>query len=84
LPLSDWRKKIVQELPTGYVYREECLFFKHSDSNRIATDTIRRCQAMIELAEHRAPRFAVGCQLYRMAASVCPVRVFVCVIAKDE
>src|SRR4051794_37719449 len=62
----------------------QCLFFKHCDPNRITTETLARCQDIIGFSEFRKPRYAVGCQLYRMAASVCPVRVLVCVIVKDE
>jgi hypothetical protein len=80
---KEWRKKVLQDLPSGYTFREESILLKHSDPNRVANETIKRCQEMIETSEFRKPRFAVGCRLYRMAASVCPVRVYVCVVAKD-
>jgi len=80
----EWRRRILNDLLPNEIYLEKCLFFKHCDLDRIPKEVVDECVHMVSMEEFRKPRFALGCHLVRMPASICPVRVFLCVIAKDE
>jgi len=77
---TDWRNTILRYYPKSTSYQEKLLHFKHSESSRIATAIKDACGSLLNIPDSQKPQYVVGVKLHRLAASICPVRVFVCVL----
>jgi len=78
--IRDWRAKILRYYPQSTILREKLLHFKHSQANRIAAAVKDSCGALFNIPDSHNPQYLVGVRVHRLAASICPVRVFICVL----
>jgi len=76
----EWRNRILKYYPQSTSYQEKLLHFKHSQASRIATAIKESCSALLNVPDSQNPQYLVGVKLHRLAASICPVRVFLCVL----
>jgi hypothetical protein len=59
--IDTWRGSIVGNfLPTGTVYVEKSMHFKHSDPNRICERVINDCEDMFKIPSKMKPKYGLG------------------------
>jgi len=77
---KEWRQKIFKYYPSSMGYKEKIMHFKHSQANRISATVKSICEPLLNIPDSHNPLYIVGVKVHRLAASVCPCRVLLCVL----